>query len=374
MEVQKPYMKYEERWKRHGIVKIISSFLLFLLTILLIFLPLFRVDFTKMDAETFATVAFAPSTLPKLNGSQTIDESFGFSFSIFDEAYAGGNPVLDGFPEDYASDESGSLSLPDQKFAASMAKTNSMTATVTIIMLALGAAGLVGMIGVSLYRIISPENYTIHMYDNIKWRRDSESGWSKRRTSKAAIAYSIFSFYLACAILGMFLPIITNGGMTASYTTSYFQIATGISGWIALVIIMALAAIGLEVYAKIIKSRIRTDILHEEYDTPPVMPMTPIAEAPFPELQAGQRQYLPQQQTARLAQPVQQPYAYPVYAQQPAAQPVPAEQKDGAGQPAGSVQYAPPQNAPYTPAPPAQQTARQNAGQTAGSKPENKQK
>ncbi len=373
MEVHKPYMKYEPRWKKHGIFKLATYFIVFLMLILLIFLPVFRVDFTKMDEEQAQAALFSPSTLPKLHdiaesGNWLFDENaFSFSFSIFDEAYAGRNPILDAFPENGSGNIGNgedSAHLPPKDVAETAANAAGMAGTVAIIALAIGAAGIVVLIAVTLYRTVSTENYAIHMYDKIKWRRDSESGWHKQRGSWMGSLDAIFSIYIAMALISVLISLTTSGNGYTNYTVSYFSLMTGVSGWLWFLAVLALAAIALQIAAAIFKSRIRTDILHEEYDTPPVAPQSPLEE-PFPELSAARQHSVAAAQQNQLPQGAARPpyaYYYPYpneYAQPNAAQNPQNRQAPPYGfapapmEPSGAVPPAAQQAAAPTPAAPA---------------------
>ena len=375
MEVHKPYMKYEVRWKKHGIIKLATYFIVFLILILLIFLPVFRVDFTKMSEERAQTVLFAPSTLPKLhdiakNGNWLWDESaLSFNFSIFDETYAGHNPILSAFSESGATGGNGENSdrLPSEDMVRTAANAAGSAGMAAIIALVIGAAGIVVMIAVTLYRTVSTENYTIHMYDKIKWRRDTESGWHKQHRSWQSWLGAAISVYVTLAMIGVFASLITSGIGYTAYTVSYFSLVTGISGWFWLLAVLALAAIVLQIIAAILKSRIRTAILHEEYDTPPVAPQT-LLEEPFPELEAARQRAVAAAQQNQLPQGAAHPpyaYYYPYpneYPQPNAAQNPQNRQAPPYGfapapmEPSGAVPPAAPQAAAPTPAAPAPDT------------------
>lgn len=232
MENSKQYQRYKKQFKTECIFKVAASAVALITLIFLLFIPCFRISLASSaeEAEIMKTLGISPYR----------------DFSLFDEmiqslkSFGGGS-----------GDPAGMVTK--------MLSVYQILAMVCIIAAVVWFAIDCVKSGMG---IVNPDNYSLLAYDGIK----SRAGEKKRRRYLSPINFFFTGIILEIMYIIMYqvLPFSSEG--EGDVSGGYFTQMTGVSGAIAVVIIFAVAAVGLLVYDKILKNKIKTAILKEDYN------------------------------------------------------------------------------------------------------------
>ncbi len=220
------YEAYKKPLKKYAIIQLIGAGLSFLLIIFFLFLPVFRIDISNFSIEQLETV----SNFPKFNGLHDI------TFSLFDELQISVNNLFSGGIYYFA------LIGIEQLMSLIFMVVALVMIIVSIVKNALAMRSL--------------DDYALNTYDKIKTRAEEK----KRRYGGY---YYSPGYYLGTAIGFQIFVIVFSRFLTG--TVTYMRYINGVSGWLALLLPIALAVLVIYIYGSTIHRKIRMGILKDDY-------------------------------------------------------------------------------------------------------------
>lgn len=238
------YEKYKKPLKMHVITQVVFSGLALVLVILLLFVPMFSINFEKLsesETELAATLPGVESALEKWL-EKGADGDFKLSFSVFDEIKLALSSIGD-------TDASSITSAMFQIFA--------------IIFLAVSAIiGVVSLIK-NISGILNIDNYTVDIYADIKTNADKKRSRKDMYSNPMYWLVSGIIFEVLAVVMGKVMGSVLESGSESA--TSFISYCNGVSGWIAFIIIFAVLAIAAYVYSSQLKGKVKTQILREDF-------------------------------------------------------------------------------------------------------------
>ncbi len=236
--MQKQYEKYKEPIKKWCVLQVLSCGIALVAAILLIFVPNFSIDLTK--------ISFTSTTLPKFyDMSAEVLESGKLNFSVFDEVMATFKPAGDKETAAYAAISSGLFQL------------------LGVIFLGVGLIMCLVALIRGISHILSPDDYVLLTYDEWKRKVDKKSNRMAYFTSPSYWIIIGFVYEILAIVFSKYL----NSLMEEKVLTSYFTAMSGVSAAGIFTIIIMIATFVVALLASMKKKKIKMDILKEEYET-----------------------------------------------------------------------------------------------------------
>lgn len=242
MDSRNQFNKYSKILKKYCIVQIVACAVTFVALIFILFLPNFFIN--------LADVSFTDTTLPKfheLSMEDFLTDNPRMTFSIFDEIYGVINPVKEGM--DVSS--------------AALASSFSFLQIIGAVFLGVGL--LISAISFvrHVYFISSMENFAIETFDNIKRRSEGRKNrWNYLLSPGYWIILGVVYEVIAIYFSVMMMESVPEGGKVL---TSYFASFSGITVGGVITLLIVIASLAVFAYGIMIKRKIKTDMLRDEY-------------------------------------------------------------------------------------------------------------
>lgn len=239
MEQKGQYLRYKDAFKKQCVFKAATSAIALLTLILLVFIPCFQIKITEEVLGMNVTL-------------------FSYNFSVFDEIRADFKMLF--------SAGKGWDAVRAMSFVQ-------IGALILIIAAVVWAA--VDCVK-AILNVMNIDDYALNAYNDIKTGADKtrRGGWSVLFGYTYAYAGGAMSMALAGISLEIFY-IIFMRSMAGFFEETpfnelspegYFLYVNGINGWIAALIIFGIGFITLYVMGRVMKNKLRTQILKEKYE------------------------------------------------------------------------------------------------------------
>lgn len=242
MDNRNQFTKYTKILKKYCKVQIVACAVTFVALIFILFLPNFYIN--------LADVSFSDTTLPKfheLSMEDLLTDNPRITFSIFDEIYGVINPVREGLDE----------------ASATLASSFSFLQIIGAIFLGVGLLISAVSFVRHIYFISSMENFAIETFDNIKRRSiGRKNRWNYLLSPGYWIIIGIVYEVIAIYFSVMMAEGIPSAG---NVLTSYFAVFSGLTAGGVITLLIAIAAIAVFIYGVMIRRKITTDMLRDEY-------------------------------------------------------------------------------------------------------------
>ena len=225
----KQYLKYKDKFKVQGVIRIVASGCMLLTLILFLFLPCFKINLFE-DLEI---------------------KGLSYSFSLYDEIALSFSHMSDM-----------NISNPQGAFVFMM----SIYQVMAIVFIIAGGVVLVKDMIVSVMNTMNLDDYALTEYDKIKSRQDQGIGRVFRRVNSTAFFLSGIVLEIFAIILSKVL--ISTEELFGSFEsiTSYFAYMNSVTGSLVVVIIFVLLSIGMMIMKSHYAKTIKMQILKEDYN------------------------------------------------------------------------------------------------------------
>lgn len=218
MNEKTQYLVYKPKLKLYCLFQAIASGLSLIAIVLLIFLPQFKIDGLLLS----------------------------YDFSVYDEVDLAFKAFKN--TEDYVTSYFAVLQV------------------IGVIFLAAGAVSSIVTLIKNVLNILSPDVYSVDLYDKIKRRADDSKKrrhyFSSTHLVMCGIIYEVLAIFMSVWVTNA----LSSAGVSDSYVASYFVYMTGVNGFVVLTLLVLIAMLVLYILAWRIKRSVRNAIIREDYN------------------------------------------------------------------------------------------------------------